>query len=729
MAVVINSISYLLPSLQGGAGRRVSCFFGTIFVDTHSRNIKTINNMQKGNIGVTTENIFPVIKKFLYSDHEIFLREMVSNAVDATQKLKTLAQTGDFKGEAGDLTVHISLDEKNKTLTISDRGIGMTAEEIDKYINQIAFSGVTDFLDKYKDSANAIIGHFGLGFYSAFMVSKKVEIVTRSYQEGAKAVKWSCDGSPEFTLEEVEKADRGSDIILYIDDDCKEFLEKNKIQELLNKYCKFMAVPIAFGKKTEWKDGKQVDTDEDNIINNVEPLWTKAPSSLKDEDYQSFYRTLYPMQDEPLFWIHLNVDYPFNLTGILYFPRIKSNLELQRNKIQLYCNQVFVTDQVEGIVPEFLTLLHGVIDSPDIPLNVSRSYLQSDANVKKISTYITKKVADRLAAIFKEDRKQYEEKWDDLKLFINYGMLTQEDFYDRAKDFTLLKDVEGKYFTLEEYKTLIKGEQTDKDGNLIYLYANNKEEQYTYIEAAKQKGYSVLLFDGDLDTPVASNLFEQKLEKTRFTRVDSDIIDRLIVKDDAPKNELDQEQSDNLSEVFRSQMPAIEKTEFHVEVQALGESAQPVIITQSEYMRRMKDMSRFQSGMAFYGQMPDMYTIVLNCNHPLVKNVLNDTTANTSEALKPILSELKGLDARMAVINQEQSKKKYDELTQEEKDEKTNTQKAIDEQKDKKKQIIADYAKGNSIVHQLIDLALLQNGMLKGAALDKFLKRSIDLIK
>ena len=685
--------------------------------------------MQKGNIGVTTENIFPVIKKFLYSDHEIFLREMVSNAVDATQKLKTLAQTGDFKGEAGDLTVHISLDEKNKTLTISDRGIGMTAEEIDKYINQIAFSGVTDFLDKYKDSANAIIGHFGLGFYSAFMVSKKVEIVTKSYQEGAKAVKWSCDGSPEFTLEEVEKADRGSDIILYIDDDCKEFLEKNKIQELLNKYCKFMAVPIAFGKKTEWKDGKQVDTDEDNIINNVEPLWTKAPSSLKDEDYQSFYRTLYPMQDEPLFWIHLNVDYPFNLTGILYFPRIKSNLELQRNKIQLYCNQVFVTDQVEGIVPEFLTLLHGVIDSPDIPLNVSRSYLQSDANVKKISTYITKKVADRLAAIFKEDRKQYEEKWDDLKLFINYGMLTQEDFYDRAKDFTLLKDVEGKYFTLEEYKTLIKGEQTDKDGNLIYLYANNKEEQYTYIEAAKQKGYSVLLFDGDLDTPVASNLFEQKLEKTRFTRVDSDIIDRLIVKEDAPKNELDQEQSDNLSEVFRSQMPAIEKTEFHVEVQALGESAQPVIITQSEYMRRMKDMSRFQSGMAFYGQMPDMYTIVLNCNHPLVKNVLNDTTANTSEALKPILSELKGLDARMAVINQDQSKKKYDELTQEEKDEKANTQKAIDEQKDKRKQVIADYAKDNSIVHQLIDLALLQNGMLKGAALDKFLKRSIDLIK
>lgn len=685
--------------------------------------------MQKGNIGVKTENIFPVIKKFLYSDHEIFLREMVSNAVDATQKLKTLAQTGDFKGETGDLTVRISLDEKNKTLTISDRGIGMTSEEIDKYINQIAFSGVTDFLDKYKDSANAIIGHFGLGFYSSFMVSKKVEIVTRSYRDDAKPVKWSCDGSPEYSIEEVEKAERGTDIILYIDDDCKEFLEKNKIQELLNKYCKFMAVPVAFGKKTEWKDGKQQETEEDNIINSVEPLWTKTPSTLKEEDYKSFYRTLYPMQDEPLFWIHLNVDYPFNLTGILYFPRIKSNIELQRNKIQLYCNQVFVTDQVEGIVPEFLTLLHGVIDSPDIPLNVSRSYLQSDANVKKISTYITKKVADRLAAIFKEDRKGYEEKWDDLKLFINYGMLTQEDFYDRAKDFTLLKDEAGKYFTLEEYKTLIKGEQTDKDGNLIYLYANNKEEQYTYIEAAKQKGYSVLLFDGDLDTPVASNLLEQKLEKTRFTRVDSDIIDRLIVKEDAPKNELDQEQSDNLSEVFRSQMPAIEKTEFNVEVQALGEQSQPVIITQSEYMRRMKDMSRFQGGMAFYGQMPDMYTIVLNSNHPLIKTVLADTMEHTAEVLKPILSELKGLDARLAAINQEQSKKKYDELTQEEKDQKTDAQKAIDEQKGKKKQILADYAKGNGIVHQLIDLALLQNGMLKGAALDKFLKRSIDMIK
>ena len=686
-------------------------------------------SMQKGNIGVTTENIFPVIKKFLYSDHEIFLREMVSNAIDATQKMKTLAEKGDFKGDLGDLTVHVSLDEKNGTLTISDRGIGMTAEEIDKYINQIAFSGVTDFLDKYKDTANAIIGHFGLGFYSAFMVSKKVEIVTRSYQEGAKAVKWTCDGSPEFTIDDAERDARGSDIILYIDDDCKEFLEKHKIQELLNKYCKFLPIPVAFGKKTEWKEGKQVETEEDNIINNVEPLWTKAPSTLKDEDYKSFYRTLYPMQmEEPLFWIHLNVDYPFNLTGILYFPRIKSNIELQRNKIQLYCNQVFVTDQVEGIVPDFLTLLHGVIDSPDIPLNVSRSYLQSDRDVKKISTYITKKVADRLNSIFKENRKEYEEKWDALKLFINYGMLTQEDFYERAKDFSLMKDVDGKYFTFEEYKTLIKDNQTDKDGNLIYLYANNKEDQYTYIEAARNKGYSVLLLDGDLDTPVVSML-EQKFEKSRFTRVDGDIIDRLIVKEDNKKEELAEAERDNLSEVFRSQMPKLEKAEFYVEVQSLGEQAQPVIITQSEYMRRMKDMSRFQPGMSFYGQMPDSYNLVLNSDHPLVKKILNNTNASTAEALKPIEAEIKGQEARLAAINQAQDKKKYDELTQEEKDERANTQKAIDKQRQKKNQVIADYAKNDNIVHQLIDLALLQNGMLKGAALDAFLKRSVDLIQ
>ena len=684
--------------------------------------------MQKGNIGVTTENIFPVIKKFLYSDHEIFLREMVSNAVDATQKMKTLADRGDFKGELGDLTVRVSLNEKKKTLTFSDRGIGMTEEEIDKYINQIAFSGVTDFLDKYKDSANAIIGPFGLGFYSAFMVSEKVEIVTKSYQEGAKAVRWTCDGSPEFTIEDDKKEDRGTDIILHIADDCKEFLEKQKIQDLLNKYCKFMAVPISFGKKQEWKDGKMQDTDEDNIINSVEPLWTKTPSTLKDEDYKQFYKTLYPMQDEPLFWIHLNVDYPFNLTGILYFPRIQSNIDLQKNKIQLYCNQVFVTDQVEGIVPEFLTLLHGVIDSPDIPLNVSRSYLQSDANVKKISTYITKKVADRLKSIFNENRKEYEEKWDDLKIFINYGMLTQDDFYDRAKDFALLKDVDGKFFTLDEYKTLIKGEQTDKDGTLIYLYANNKEEEYSYIETAKQKGYSVLLFDGQLDTPVAQML-EQKLEKSRFTRVDGDIIDRLIVKKDAKKTELTDEQTDSLSQVFKSQMPKIEKTEFNVEVQSLGEQMQPVVITQSEYMRRMKDMSRYQSGMGFYAQMPDMYTIVLNADHELVKKVLADTESNTAEALKPILSELKGQEARLAAIRQMQDKKKYDELTQEEKDDKSNTEKAVQEQKDKKNNVLADYAKNNSIVHQLIDLALLQNGMLKGAALDAFLKRSVELIK
>ena len=683
---------------------------------------------QKGNIGVTTENIFPVIKKFLYSDHDIFLREMVSNAVDATQKLKTLAAQGDFKGEIGDTTVRVSLDEKAGTLTISDHGIGMTEEEIDKYINQIAFSGVTDFLDKYKENANAIIGHFGLGFYSSFMVASKVEIITKSYKEGSKAVKWSCDGSPAFEIEDADKAERGSDIILHIADDCKEFLQKNKIEELLNKYCKFMAVPVAFGKKTEWKDGKNVETDEDNIINNVEPLWTKAPSTLKDEDYKKFYHTLYPMQDDPLFWIHLNVDFPFNLTGILYFPRIKSSIDMQRNKIQLYCNQVFVTDQVEGIVPEFLTLLHGVIDSPDIPLNVSRSYLQSDSNVKKISTYITKKVADRLKSIFKENRKEFEEKWDDLKIFINYGMLSQEDFYERAKDFALLKDVEGKYFTFEEYKTLIKDNQTDKDGNLVYLYANNKEEQYSYIEAAKQKGYSVLLMEGQLDTPMV-NMLEQKLEKSRFTRVDADIIDRLIVKEDAKKTDLSKEQSDNLTEVFRSQMPQLDKAEFFVEIQALGEQNQPVLITQNEYMRRMKAMSQFQAGMNFYGQMPDSYNIVLNSDHALVKKVLEDAEANTAETLKPILAEIKGQEARLAVLHQEQNKKKPEEITQQEKDDVHNTEKAISDEKAKRNEIISGYAKNNNIVHQLIDLALLQNGMLKGASLDAFLKRSVDMIK
>lgn len=684
--------------------------------------------MQKGNIGVTTENIFPVIKKFLYSDHEIFLREMVSNGVDAIQKLKTLADKGEFKGELGDLKVNVKLDEEAKTITISDNGIGMTEEEIEKYINQIAFSGVSDFLDKYKDNANAIIGHFGLGFYSSFMVSDRVDIITRSYKEGSKGFKWTCDGTPAYEITEVDKESRGSDIVLHISDDCKEFLNKQKIEELLNKYCKFMAVPIVFGKKQEWKDGKMVDTDKDNVINDIEPLWTKAPSTLKDEDYKKFYQELYPMQDEPLFWIHLNVDYPFNLTGILYFPRIKNNIDLQRNKIQLYCNQVFVTDHVEGIVPEFLTLLYGVIDSPDIPLNVSRSYLQSDANVKKISTYITKKVADRLQSIFKEDRKAYEEKWDNLKLFINYGMLSQEDFYDRAKDFALFKDVDGKHFTFEEYKTLIKDEQTDKDGYLVYLYANNVEEQYTYIEAAKNKGYNVLLLDGQLDTPLVSML-EQKFEKSRFTRVDADIVDRLIVKSDQKQTDISSEDSDNLSQVFRSQMPKLDKVEFNVEVQSLGENSQPVVITQNEYMRRMKQMSQFQPGMSFYQQMPDSFTLVLNSDHVLVKQVLNDCNNNTAEALKPILSELKGQQARLAALRQNQDKKKPEELTQEEKDDLQNTEKAIDEQKNKQTEVIEAYAKGNNVVHQLIDLALLQNGMLKGKALDEFLKRSVDMIK
>ncbi len=684
--------------------------------------------MQKGNIGVTTENIFPVIKKFLYSDHEIFLREMVSNAIDATQKMKTLAEKGDFKGELGNLTVSVSLDADKGTITISDHGIGMTEEEIDKYINQIAFSGVTDFLEKYKDTANNIIGHFGLGFYSSFMVSKRVEIVTRSWQEGAKAVKWSCDGSPAYEIDEAERAERGTDVILYIDDDCKEYLDKYKLEGLLKKYCRFLPVPIAFGKKTEWKDGKQVDTAEDNIINDVEPLWTKTPSTLKDEDYKKFYRTLYPMQDEPLFWIHLNVDYPFHLTGILYFPHVKNSLELQKNRIQLYCNQVFVTDQVEGIVPEFLTLLHGVIDSPDIPLNVSRSYLQSDREVKKISTYITKKVSDRLKAIFNEDRKTYEEKWDDLKLFINYGILTEENFYDRAKDFALFKDTDSKYFTFDEYRTLIEASQKDKDGNLIYLYATDKDEQYSYIKAAQDKGYSVLLFDGQLDVPCIQTL-EQKFEKSRFTRVDADTIDHLIQKEDGTKSQLAEGERDNLSAIFQSQLPKIDKTEFIVEVNALGASQRPVVITQNEWMRRMKEMSRYQSGMSFYGEMPTSMNMVLNSDHPLVSRILDDAKTALTEPLKPIESELKGLEARLAALNQQTEKKKPEEITQEQKDDKANTQKAIDEQKEQKSKLINDYAAKNDVVHQLIDLALLQNGLLKGAALDTFLQRSIDLIK
>ena len=684
--------------------------------------------MKQGNIGVTTENIFPVIKKFLYSDHEIFIREIVSNAVDATQKLKTLAGKGDFKGELGELKVSVSVDKEAKTITVSDRGIGMTADEIEKYINQIAFSGANDFLDKYKDDANAIIGHFGLGFYSSYMVSKQVDIITKSYQEDAPAVKWSCDGSPVFTMEEVEKADRGTDIIMHIDDDCQEFLESGKIEGLLRKYCHFLPIPVVFGKKTEWKDGKQVETEEDNIINNVEPLWTKKPSELKDEDYKDFYRHFFPMADEPLFWIHLNVDYPFNLTGILYFPKIKNNIEMQRNKIQLYCNQVFVTDAVEGIVPEFLTLLHGVIDSPDIPLNVSRSYLQSDANVKKISSYITKKVSDKLASIFKTERADFEKKWDDIKIFIHYGLLSEQDYYDKAKAYFLFKDTDGKYFTLEEYNTLVKENQTNKDGQVVYLYANDPEAQYTYIQAAKDKGYSVLLMDGQLDTPLVGML-EQKLEKTTITRVDSDTVDRLILKEDVKKEMLDEERSSKLSAIFNSLMPRTEKTDFHVEAQPMGEDQLPVMITQSEYMRRMKEMSRLQPGMSFYGEMPDMYNLVLNTDSPLIKQVLAHSEEQTAEALKPIEAEIRGLSARQAVLRQEQDKKKPEEITQEEKDDLKKCSEDIQEQNRMKNDVLAQYAQSNAQVHQLIDLALLQNGMLKGEALNRFVKRSIDLIK
>ena len=681
--------------------------------------------MQKGNIGVTTENIFPIIKKFLYSDHEIFLRELVSNAVDATQKLKTLASKGEFKGEMGDLTIKVSLGKD--TITISDRGIGLTAEEIDKYINQIAFSGANDFLEKYKDDANAIIGHFGLGFYSAFMVAKKVEIITKSHQEGAQAVKWTCDGSPEFTIENVEKESRGSDIILYIDDDCKEFLEETRISSLLTKYCRFLPIPIAFGKKKEWKDGKYVDTEEDNIINDTNPLWTRKPSELKEEDYQKFYRELYPMAQDPLFHIHLNVDYPFNLTGILYFPKIDNKFEIQKNKIQLYSNQVYVSDSVEGIVPEYLTLLHGVIDSPDIPLNVSRSYLQSDQNVKKISNHITKKVADRLEEIFKNDRPQFEEKWDSLKLFIQYGMLTDEKFYDRAVKFALFKDVEGKYFTFEEYKNLIKDNQTDKEGNLIYLYTTNKDEQYSYIQAAKDKGYSVLEMDGQLDVHLIGQL-EQKFEKSRFVRVDSDTIDNLIRKEDSNKVTLSEEQKTAMQEVFKSQMPKLNKTEFYVTFEALGENANPVMLTQSEYMRRMREMSAMQPGMSFYGEMPDSFNFVLNTDHPLIKKVLTEEEQACDEKLKPILSDIKGWEARQADLREAQSKKKEDEITAQEKEDMTNTDHKLDELREQRNQVLAEYAGTNKTVSQLIDLALLGNGMLKGEALSQFIKRSVELI-
>ena len=680
---------------------------------------------KQGNIGVTSENIFPIIKKFLYSDHEIFLRELISNAVDATQKLKTLASVGEFKGEMGDLSIRVRLD--GKKLIVSDNGVGMTADEIDKYINQIAFSSAEEFVNKYKNDAASIIGHFGLGFYSSFMVSKKVEIITKSYLEDAVAMKWSCEGTPEYEMVETTKETRGTDIILYLDDENKAFLEKSKITELLTKYCRFLPVPIVFGKKQEWKDSKYVDTDEDNIVNTVTPAWTRKPSELKEDDYKDFYRDLYPMGEEPLFWIHLNVDYPFNLTGILYFPRIRTNLDIHRNKIQLFCNQVFVTDSVEGVVPEFMTLLHGVLDSPDIPLNVSRSYLQSDQNVKKISTHITKKVADRLEEIFKNDRAQFEKKWDDLKIFIQYGMLSDEKFYERALKFDLLKDVDSKYFTLDEYKKLIESSQKDKDGTLIYLYSTSPNDQYSYIQAAKDKGYNVLLFDGQLDIPMVGH-FEQKNDKTRYVRVDSDTIGQLIRKEDAQVVSFTEDQKNAMQQVFKSQMPAIEKTDFIVSLEALGAESNPVMLTQSEYMRRMRDMAAIQPGMSFYGEMPDSYNLVLNTDHKLIQKVLDDEEKACAEQVMPVSNDIKGWEARQRDLREAQNKKKHDEITEVEREDMTNTNKKLDELRDQRNQVYADYAKDNPLISQLIDLALLSNGMLKGEALSRFIKRSAQLI-
>ena len=681
--------------------------------------------MAKGSIGVTTSNIFPVIKQFLYSDHEIFLREIVSNAVDATQKLKTLANAGEFKGKTDDLKVSVKLDTEAGTLTVSDNGIGMTAEEIDKYINQIAFSGAEDFLNKFKDNANAIIGHFGLGFYSAFMVSKKVEIRTLSYKEGAKAMKWTCDGSPEYDMEECEKAERGTDIVMYIDDEEKEYLEKNRISALLNKYCRFMPVPVIFGKEQEWKDGKYVDTDTDKVINNIEPLWTRTPTELKDEDYIKFYHAIQPGQEDPLFWIHLNVDFPFTLTGILYFPKIKNNLDVRKDRIQLYCNQVFVTDSVEGVVPDFMMLLQGVIDSPDIPLNVSRSYLQADRNVKKISTYITKKVAARLEELSKKDTKAFEEKWNDIKIFIEYGMLSDEKFCEQAMKFALVSDTEGQFFKLDDYKKLIEDNQTDKDGNLVYLYATDKEAQYSYIKAANDKGYNVLMMDGQLDIPFVSML-EQKNEKSRFVRVDSDVIDNLIRKEDDKKSELSADEQAMASTLFKSQIPAIEKSEFYVSFAALAATDQPVVITQSEYMRRMKEMAQFQSGMNFYGELPNAYNLTLNTNHPVVKKVIEAANSSLEGELKPVNDELK---ATNSVIEAIKSLDKDGKGVPEDKkaDLKTNEDKAT-ELRAKKDELISKYAAGNDTVKQLIDIALLGNGLLKGEALSNFLKRSVSLL-
>ncbi|MBS6268278.1 MAG: molecular chaperone HtpG [Tannerella sp.] len=683
--------------------------------------------MQKGTIGVTTDNIFPIIKKFLYSDHEIFLRELVSNAVDATQKLKTLSSFGDFKGELGEMNVKVSIDKKEGTLTISDHGIGMTAEEIDKYINQIAFSGAEEFLNKYKNDANAIIGHFGLGFYSSFMVAKKVEIRTLSYQENAKPVMWSCDGSPEYTMSEIDKKERGTDIVLYIDDENKEFLEDSKIESLLKKYCRFLPVPVIFGKEQEWKDGKYVDTDKDKIINDTTPAWTKKPTELTEEDYRKFYHDLYPSLDEPLFWIHLNVDYPFKLTGILYFPKIKNNLDINKNRIQLYSNQVFVTDSVEGIVPDFLMLLQGVIDSPDIPLNVSRSYLQSDSNVKKISTYITKKVADRLQEIFNNERKQFEEKWDDIKLFIEYGMLSDEKFYDRAQKFALLKDTDKKYYTLEEYKTLIEANQTDKDKNLIYIYATDAVAQYSYIEIAKSKGYDVLLMDGQLDIHFIG-LLEQKLEKSRFVRVDSDIIDNLVRKNDKTEVSLDAAQRNMMTTVFKSQIPTLEKAEFMVMFEALGEQSQPVIITQNEFMRRMKDMSAMQPGMNFYGEMPDSFNLIINTEHPLSKKVIEETEKDCHAEIEPIQKEINELNDAIVKLQEASKGKKDEEIPVTEKEELRNKEKEVDSLRKKESELLTQYANEHKLVRQLVDLALLSNNMLKGEALSQFIKRSVEML-
>ena len=680
--------------------------------------------MQKGTIGVTTENIFPVIKKFLYSDHEIFLRELVSNAIDATQKLKTLSSAGEFKGEFGELSVKVTVNKENGTLTVSDRGIGMTSEDIDKYINQIAFSGAEEFLEKYKDTANSIIGHFGLGFCSAFMVAKKVEIISLSYKDGAQPVKWSCDGSPEYAMEACEKADRGTDIVLYIDDENKDFLEQSRIDALLKKYCRFLPVPVISGKEQEWKDGKYVDTDKDKVVNITEPIWTKKPSELNDEDYKNFYHDLYPGQEDPLFWIHLNVDYPFTLTGILFFPKIKNNFEVTKNRIQLYCNQVFVTDSVEGVVPEFLMLLQGVIDSPDIPLNVSRSYLQSDAAVKKISTYITKKVSARLEEIFKADRAEYENKWDDIKIFIEYGMLTDQKFCDAAMKFTLLKDTENKYFTLEEYKTLIESNQTDKDGNIIYLYATDKTAQYNYINAATEKGYDVLLMDGQLDNHFIGML-ESKIEKSQFVRVDSDVINNLIKKDDKKEVSLSQLQRDVLTTVFRSQIPQVEKSEFIVSFEALSAQDSPIVITQGEYMRRMKDMAAMQPGMSFYGELPDSYTLIVNTEHPLIEKIKENADADIADKVAPIAECIK---QKNNVISAMRDANKNEKMSDEDSQKLAEIESEIANLRDEQNNIITQYAARQDTVKQLIDLALLGNGLLKGESLSQFIKRSVSML-